>query len=224
MLKNMDHHRIIKYLDSFIEDSELVIVLELAPHGDLAGLCRLRKQEGGALAEEQVLAIFLQVCDALCYMHRNRMMHRDIKPANIFICGHGNVKLGDLGLGRYFSDGPGRLDRYPMIVDTSRDGQTEVTVQATGGPLGPRLWLPDYTSPLSGAVTACCAASHPAELAQREQEGPAASGAGERTLAQKIAYLLSAVRAGSGEERADTPRASPERARAARDPCVPGGV
>ena len=32
-----------------------------------------------------------------------RIMHRDLKPANIFIANNGNLKLGDLGLGRDFT-------------------------------------------------------------------------------------------------------------------------
>lgn len=40
---------------------------------------------------------------ALKQMHDKRIMHRDLKPANIFIAQDGNIKVGDLGLGRIFS-------------------------------------------------------------------------------------------------------------------------
>eukprot|EP00929_Paragymnodinium_shiwhaense_P000731 TRINITY_DN100966_c0_g1_i1.p1 TRINITY_DN100966_c0_g1~~TRINITY_DN100966_c0_g1_i1.p1 ORF type:complete len:996 (-),score=227.64 TRINITY_DN100966_c0_g1_i1:9-2996(-) len=103
LLKTLEHPTIIKYLDSFVEPPELVIVLELAPHGDLAHMVRLFKHEQRSLQEVQIWAVFLQVSDAINYMHEHRVMHRDIKPANIFMCSRGVVKLGDLGLGRFFS-------------------------------------------------------------------------------------------------------------------------
>jgi len=103
LLKAMNHPTIIRYFASFFENSELIVVLELAAHGDLAHLCRQMKTQKAAFMEEQVWAIFIQVSDALDYMHKRRIMHRDIKPGNVFLFKDGIVKLGDLGLGRYFS-------------------------------------------------------------------------------------------------------------------------
>merc|ERR1711998_220502 len=77
--------------------------MELAEHGDLAGLIKAAAKEGVLINEAQMWTIFLQVADALGYMHERRVMHRDIKPANVFRTSPTTVKLGDLGLGRYFS-------------------------------------------------------------------------------------------------------------------------
>lgn len=137
MLKRLDHSTIIKYLDSFIEGSELVIVLELAPHGDLANLCRQLKQDRRNLAEQQVWAIFFQVADALLYMHKNRIMHRDIKPANIFMCSQGAVKLGDLGLGRYFSS---NTYRAHSVVGTPFYMSPEVITSSEGYSFKSDVW------------------------------------------------------------------------------------
>jgi len=43
------------------------------------------------------------MASALQHMHDKRIMHRDLKPANIFISLEGELKLGDLGLGRALS-------------------------------------------------------------------------------------------------------------------------
>lgn len=74
-----------------------------AEQGDLAGLIKSAAKEGQPLSEEVVWTHFTQIADALNYMHERRVMHRDIKPANVFITAPNTVKLGDLGLGRYFS-------------------------------------------------------------------------------------------------------------------------
>ena len=85
------------------------------------------------LSLEDRIRLFLPVCDAVSYAHRNFIVHRDLKPGNILIDRMGSPKLLDFGISKLL-----HTDREPM--------NTEV-----GG-----MMTPDYASPeqiLSEPVT-----------------------------------------------------------------------
>ncbi|CAG9320770.1 unnamed protein product [Blepharisma stoltei] len=103
LLESLDHTNIIKYLDSFIADNELLIAIEWAEKGDLKRIIKRAQIEESSIEESKIWEYMYQIASALKHMHDKRIMHRDLKPANIFISADNSLKLGDLGLGRYLS-------------------------------------------------------------------------------------------------------------------------
>ena len=116
-----------------------------AEFGDLARLISQAIKQSTPLPPALVWRYGTQICDALRYMHERRVMHRDVKPANVFVTaalgggsssddgGDGRIaanafidadhcmKLGDLGLGRYFSSKTHEARQRPRSA-ALRDG------------------------------------------------------------------------------------------------------
>lgn len=67
----------------------------------------------------QRLRIFLDVCDAVAFAHRNLVIHRDLSPANILATEEGRVKLIDFGIAHSFGKGaPAHLTAGPQLTKT----------------------------------------------------------------------------------------------------------
>ena len=105
ILEKLDHPNIIGCEGHFWDYSSktLWIVLEYADDGDLFHALTHRRKRGRYLRERDIWHIFMQVCSGLAYLHEQRVVHRDIKSLNILLTKSGQVKIGDLGVGREVS-------------------------------------------------------------------------------------------------------------------------
>lgn len=93
ILANLDHPNITRLLDGGVSsDGDPYLVMELVDGTPIDTYCERR-----ASSIPDRVRLFLQVCSAVEYAHRNLVVHRDLKPGNIFVTEAGVVKLLDFG-------------------------------------------------------------------------------------------------------------------------------
>lgn len=96
--------RLVSLHQVFETNTEMVLVLELAPGGELQMV--LDKDE--IPEERQVARLLKQILHGIAFLHSLNVAHLDIKPQNLVLTGEFpdcDVKLCDFGISRYISHG-----------------------------------------------------------------------------------------------------------------------
>ena len=133
ILANLDHPHIAKLLDGgSTEEGAPYLVMEFVEGLPITQYCQHNQ-----LGVEERLRLFLKVCAAVAFSHRNLVVHRDIKPGNILVTGDGQPKLLDFGIAKLL-----RQDDFPRTLVQTQSGVQMMT--------------PSYASPeqvLGAAIT-----------------------------------------------------------------------
>lgn len=93
ILAGFNHPGIARLLDVGHKNGHPYLVMEYVP-GDCID------QYAAAQKPPEILKLFLKICEAVSYAHRNLVIHRDLKPSNIIIDGNGQPQLLDFGIAK----------------------------------------------------------------------------------------------------------------------------
>ncbi len=129
ILARLEHPGIARLYDGGVTgDGRPFMAMEFVEGRSITEYCQITQA-----GFDERLALFIQVCDAVAYAHRNLIVHRDLKPSNILVTPNGTVKLLDFGIAKLL------------------DAQRARVTQAAATPMTPICAAPEQLT--GGAVT-----------------------------------------------------------------------
>jgi serine/threonine-protein kinase len=133
----LDHPNIVPVHDIELDEQGLPtrFTMKLVRGQTLEALAREgRSAPLGRARSEELLQVFLRVCDAVAFAHSRGVIHRDLKPSNVMVGTHGQVYVMDWGIAM-LREGPRMSEAPPsMRIRNSGDSPRETAGSLTGTP------------------------------------------------------------------------------------------
>jgi serine/threonine-protein kinase Chk2 len=137
ILKRVSHPNIISIKDVYESSQKLYLVLELVTGGELFD----RILTAGRFDEDKAREFFIQMLQAVDYLHEQNIVHRDLKPENILLKSKTEdiIKISDFGLSRVFNENASMMK---TMCGTPQYVAPEVLTDAQSEGYGPAcdLW------------------------------------------------------------------------------------
>ncbi len=125
ILAQLEHPDIARLLDAGIaDDGTPYFVMEYIDGEPIDRYC-----DRSDLGITERIDLFLRVCGAVEYAHRNLVVHRDLKPGNILVTADGTVKLLDFGIAK--------------VIDSASPGVATALTHGGGRPMTPAYASPE---------------------------------------------------------------------------------
>jgi serine/threonine-protein kinase len=135
--QRLDHPNIVKVLKPR-DKSRAYIAMEFVDGRSL----RVIMSAESPMPADKALGIAKQLCEALIYLHGQKVVHRDLKPENVLVTADGTLKILDLGIALDesarrltwfgFSNPVGTPDYMAPEQIAGRRGDTRTDVYALG--------------------------------------------------------------------------------------------
>ena len=144
-MARMSHPNIIKVTDLIDQGDTIALVMEYVSGETLKDYI----EQNAKLSNEDLKSIFIQMLEAVSFVHKNNLIHRDIKPSNFMISREGQIKLLDFGIAKnadsnsaeYTQTGTGMQMGTPLYMSPEQILETKgVTAQTDIYSLGVVLW------------------------------------------------------------------------------------